>query len=50
MLSYGVHELGAVQEKYGLLSLLGISVLVCLKLLEVRLTQHKEMLIDLFLF
>ncbi|HEX8020383.1 MAG TPA: MFS transporter [Mucilaginibacter sp.] len=50
MLSYGVHQLGDIREQYKLIMLCAAGVIVCVRLLYIRLTRRANPLIDLSVF
>lgn len=50
MLSYGVHELGHIKEKYLLLITLAIGILIGFNIIKYRLKKQQEPLIEVSLF
>ncbi|MEO3403296.1 MFS transporter [Mucilaginibacter sp. CAU 1740] len=50
MLSYGVHQLGDIEEQYSVIVFCGLGVALCMRILYLRLTRRDNPLIDLKVF
>lgn len=50
MLSYGVHQLADIKQQYTFIIICAIGVVVCMRLLYIRLTRSANPLIDLSVF